>query len=560
MRLPALLAAVLASALAFPAPVPDSPGRWGRDYLRDWYARHPGDATLDGLHTHDHHLARFSPAALAGERRALDRFQRRLDAIRPADREAALELRLCRENVLERRLELDELRAWERDPQVYANEVTNGLLWLAEYPTDRPRTRLAAVMARERELPRLLREARANLRNPPPVFVKVGEQAFQGLLPLLEHDLPAAFQGLGGDAFRRTTASAAAAVRSFLAWLRTDLEPRAQGAFALGPELFARHLRWAEGVDTPVQDLLDLAERELAVQEARFREQAGRVAPGEGPGAAWARIQADHPAAGALVAEAASQLETLEAFVRARQLMTIPPHEPLVTAPTPGALQGLFAAQYMVGPFEPVALPARYYLTLPGPDFTPAEQEEHLREFTRPILWNTSIHEAIPGHFLQGLHTRRLKDPLRTSSRFMNNTFVEGWAHYCEQLMVEAGFRPDDPAYPFAQTKDALLRLCRMVVGIRMHTRGMDLEEATRFFQAHGFMGEGPARTEAERGAYDPLYLYYTFGKLELLRLREDCRRKEGEAFSLLRFHDRILASGQVPLWFHRAVLLGEAP
>jgi uncharacterized protein (DUF885 family) len=437
-------------------------------------------------------------------------------------------------------------------------------MWLAIFPTASASHRLAALVARERDIPWLLLEAEANLENPPAVFVDIAGESFQGLQAFVGQELPKAFQGVGSahlqSAFRLSTARASAAIKGFQRWMELDLKPRAKGGFSLGADRYARLLRYKEGIALPLDQLEAMGEKELAAKEARFRELAQALDGTRTPLDVWAEQRRDHPTAEQLLPEAQRQVETLEAFVREKHLAAIPPHQPLVVAPTPAFLPGTFASQYMVGPYEAKAVPARYFVTLPDPSWSKTQTNEYLEEYSRMVLWNTSAHEAFPGHYLQGLYLRQIHSPFRVGGTFASDCMVEGWAHYCEQLMVEQGFMASDPRYELGQVKDALLRASRFLVSIRLHTGRMSLEEATRFFMEHALMAEGPARTEAERGTYEPTYLSYTYGKLELLRLREDLRIREGAAFSLSRFHENLLRTGQVPLWFLRAALLKEAP
>jgi len=548
------------------APAPARLQAWGRRYLRAWHRRHPGQASLDGVHDFDGRLASFSPASLREERRELDRFQGELDAIPESGLpfDARLDRRLAQDNLAWRRLELDELQPWRRNPMLYADEISNGLLWLALFPSSPAPHRLRALVARERAIPRLLREARQNLSNPPAVFVRVARESFEGLQGFVGRDLPAAFEGVGDPGLRRdfqaSTVQAGAALAEFLAWLDRDLAPRAKGDFALGAGRYARLLRTREGISLPLDQLEAMGERELAAKEARFRELARALDPKATPPDVWAAQRKDHPRPDELLPEARHQVEVLERFVREKGLAAIPPHQPLVVAPTPAFLPGTFASQYMAGPFEPKAVPARYFVTLPDPSWSPARTEEHLEEYSRRVLWNTSAHEAFPGHFLQGIYLNRIHSPFRAGGTFASDCMVEGWAHYCEQLMVEQGFMASDPRYELGQVKDALLRAARFIVSIRLHTGRMTLDGATHFFMDRALMAEGPARTEAERGTYEPTYLSYTYGKLELLRLREELRARQGAAFSLARFHEDLLRTGQVPPWFLRAALLKEEP
>jgi uncharacterized protein (DUF885 family) len=223
---------------------------------------------------------------------------------------------------------------------------------------------------------------------------------------------------------------------------------------------------------------------------------------------------------------------------------------------TPEFLRWGFAFMDSPGPFEQNATEAYYYVTPVDPGWSDEQKEEWLRRFNYPTLRDVSVHEAYPGHYVHFLHAARVQSPVRKT--FGSYSFVEGWAHYCEQMMVEEGYRSESPLLRFAQLSEALLRNCRYVVAIMMHTRRMTLEEGTRFFMENAFMEELPAQKEAIRGTFDPGYLNYTLGKLLLLKLREDLKAREGSKFSLKSFHDRVLALGYPPVPLVRAHLLGD--
>ncbi|HEY9232341.1 MAG TPA: DUF885 family protein, partial [Blastocatellia bacterium] len=184
------------------------------------------------------------------------------------------------------------------------------------------------------------------------------------------------------------------------------------------------------------------------------------------------------------------------------------------------------------------------------------QKEEYLASINYEQLWTTSIHEAYPGHYVQGVYLRQVASPVRKTSAIAPGSFVEGWAHYTEQMMIDEGFGNHDPKLKMGQLADALLRLCRFVVGIREHTEAMTVEQGTRFFMENAYMGETPSRIEAERGTFDPTYLVYTVGKLAILKMRDDYRRYRRQEFSLQEFHDHLLANGNAPLWVHRQLLM----
>jgi len=274
---------------------------------------------------------------------------------------------------------------------------------------------------------------------------------------------------------------------------------------------------------------------------------------------AWRAAKVSHPAAGTLVDVAKEQLEELLTFLRRQSIVTLPESEPVVVAPSPEFYRWAFASMWTPGPFETKASRAYYYLTDVLPSWPADRQEEHLRDFNLPTLWNISIHEVYPGHFVHYQYLRSVSSKVRKSTFFAPMSFVEGWAHYCEQMMVEAGFRKGDHAFKLGQLAEALVRLARMVVGIRLHCEDLSVEQGMRFFRDEAYLEEATARREAERGTFDPGYVTYSIGKLMMLKLRQDFKEQQDSKYSLRAFHDAVLAGGSAPFQAHRQLLLGNS-
>ncbi|HEX8558560.1 MAG TPA: DUF885 family protein, partial [Pyrinomonadaceae bacterium] len=463
-----------------------------------------------------------------------------------------------------RLLELEDVRMWRRDPDVYTRLVSAGvdnILKRAYAPVEQ---RLPAVLARERQIPRLLAEARQNLDNPPRVYTETAIAQAAGGVEFFERVVPQMFERAGGsrlDAARRAefheaNGQAAAALRSYRDWLERELLPRSNGDFALGAENYRRKLLYEEMVETPTAALLREGERQLRETQDQMRAVAEEVAPGRGVRAALQLLARERPTADGLVGEARSDLDRIRAFVRAEGILTPPARENLTVAETPEYARSLSSASLDApGAFERVADEGFYYVTPPDPAWTPQQQEEHLGRYNRYGLTVTSIHEAYPGHYYQLLKARGAS-PVRAA--LGSASFVEGWAHYCEQMMLDEGFGGNNPKLRLAQLDAALLRLCRYVVGLRLHTAGMTYPEAVEFFVREGYQPRTNAEREARRGTLDPTYLVYTLGKSEILRLREEWRRQLGDSFRLGDFHDRLLSYGMPPVKILRMAMLGE--
>lgn len=533
------------------------------EYLSYLYEIHPTSATFDGVHLHDDLLEDFSRSAVDGQTRELGAFARRLGAIDPSRLTDAerLERPVLEAHIGARLFELETVRSWERSPQLYADTLATSLASQAIFAYAPLAERARRVVSKLRQVPRLIQAARDNIKDPPGIFVKVGLESLRGTLKFINDDLPRAFGRLDdlhilGDLADAATA-AASAIEGYIEYLEKELAPRTKGSFRLGRNNFEQKLKLDEGVGLSADRLLDLAMRELAKTQEEFRRAASRLNGGD-PLAAWARAKAEHPAAGELVAVAQQQLDELVAFITRNNIVSVPAGEPVQVAPTPGFYRWTFASMWTPGPFEPKPMRAFYYITDVDPAWPAERQEEHLRDFSYGALWAISIHEAFPGHFLHYQHLRQVESKLRKSILFSSTACVEGWAHYCEQMMVEEGFRRSDPAVRLGQLAEALVRLCRFVVGIRLHCEDMSVEQGVRFFREEAFLEEASARREAERGTFDPSYIVYALGKLMILKLREDLEARQESKYSLRQFHDSLLGNGTVPLGLHRALMLGD--
>jgi hypothetical protein len=533
------------------------------EYLSYLYEVHPTNATFDGVHLHDDLLEDLGRHAIDAQIRELGALARRLAAIDPA-RLTDMERRerpALEANIRARLFELESVRTWERSPQHYSDILATSLAGQALFPYAPLPERARRVVSKLRQVNRLMQAARENIKDPPGIFVKVGLESLRGTLRFINDDLPRAFSRLDdlhilGDLADASTA-AAAAVESYIDYLERDLAPRTKGSFRLGQEKFEQKLRLDEGVALGAERLLDLAMRELRSTQDQFRRVASRVNGGD-PLAAWAKAKQDHPAAGELVPVAQRQLEELVDFINRNDIITIPEGEPVSVAPTPRFYRWTFASMWTPGPFEAKPMRAFYYITDVDPSWPAERQDEHLRDFSYGALWSISIHEVFPGHFLHYQHLRQVESKLRKSILFSSAAFVEGWAHYCEQMMIDEGFRRDDPSVRLGQLAEALIRLCRFVVGVRLHCEDMSVEQGVRFFKDEAFLEDVSARREAERGTFDPSYIVYSLGKLMVLKLREDYKSKAGAKYSLRQFHDTLLGNGTVPLWLHRALMLGD--
>jgi uncharacterized protein (DUF885 family) len=533
------------------------------DLLGFLHETHPTYATLDGVHAHDDLLEDLSRHAIDSEAHALAGYLRRLDeiqqdALTPTER---LEHRMLTANLQARMFDLEVVRPWERNPQFYSDLIASSLAGQTLFSHAPAPERARRVLSKLRQTPRLIQAARDNVKEPPGIFVKVGIETMRGALKFIDDELPRAFADLDdmhllGDLADAQT-EASQAVGSYIQELEAQGQ-KARASFRLGRDKFEQKLRLEEGITLPVDRLLSIALRELRATQEAFKMLAGRLNGGD-PLEAWAKTKAKHPAPGQLVTVGREQLDELSTFLERQSIITIPRGEEITVAPTPDFYRWSFASMWTPGPFEAKPSRAYYYLTDVDPAWPADRQEEHLRDYNFPTLWSISIHEVYPGHFLHYQHLRRVESKARKSIMFSPASFVEGWAHYCEQMMVEAGFGRREYSIQLGQLAEALVRLARFVVCIRLHAEDLSVEQGVRFFREEAFMEEASARREAERGTFDPTYLVYSIGKLMLLKLRQDVKQAQGKSFSLRTFHDTLLSNGTAPFWLHRQLMLGDA-
>ncbi|MBI3046818.1 MAG: DUF885 domain-containing protein [Acidobacteria bacterium] len=534
------------------------------DYLAYLYEVLPSQASVDGVHLHDDLLDDLSRSSIEAHVRALAGFGRRLQQIDPTILPPAeqVEHPIVAANIDARMYEIETVRSWERNPQLYANTLGISLAGQALFNHAPEEERARRVVSKLRQTARLVEAARENIRECPGIFLKIGLETWRGVQKFIETDLPRAFATLDDlhilADLADTSAEATHAIKSYVEYVENDLAPRAKASFRLGRETFEQKLKLEEGITLGADRLLAIALRELHEVQEEFRAVAGRM-NGRDPMSAWRQAKEEHPQPGQLVAVAQEQLKELETFLERQSIVSLTESEPVVVAPSPEFYRWAFASMWTPGPFEPKPSRAYYYLTDVDEGWPPERQQEHMRDFNFPTLWNISIHEVYPGHYLHYQHLRRVDSKVRKSILFAPASFVEGWAHYCEQMMVEAGFRRGDHTFKLGQLAEALVRLARFVVAIRLHCDDLSVEQGMRFFRDEAFLEETTARREAERGTFDPTYLVYSVGKLMMLKLRRDYEDSQGGRFSMRTFHDAVLAQGNAPFWAHRRLLLGHA-
>jgi uncharacterized protein (DUF885 family) len=524
-----------------------------RDYFNAQWKAHPTSATAAGVHTYDADLDDASAAAKTKEIARLKDTEARLRAIdgtqlSPMDRDDRDVLLGEIEGQL---LEDETVQLWRHDPGGYVNLLTYAAFGLIERDFAPLPDRMKNVIARENRVPAMLAEAKKNLVGMPPVFIDVALENLDGGISFLGKDVPAAFKNVNDHALQKqlagSTKAAVDAAKDFKAWLSAE-KSKAHGSFAIGRVNLQRLLA-SDLVDVPVEKVLAAGEAQLAKDHAAYLATEKLVDPNH-PAQALAEIEKDRPADTAqLLATARDGLKHLQSYIEQHRIVTLPSQMlPVVAETPPFARAVIFGQTDPSGPLETHATKAYYFITPPELTWPKARQEKLLAYWNRPLLQNLSVHEALPGHFTQYLFQRANPQWSLVRKMASSYTTTEGWAHYSEQMMLDEGLGNGDPKLRLAQLADALLRDCRLIASIKMHTGRMTLEQATDLMQTECVQSPAVAPGEAKRGTDDPGYYSYTLGKLEILKLRADMQKKEGKAFSITKFHDAFLNAGLVPV------------
>jgi uncharacterized protein (DUF885 family) len=535
-----------------------------RFYRVEWKFS-PTNATTTGVHDYDALLDSVTPEAIQAEIAHLHTTLKQLVQIDPAklSLDGQVDQHLLESNVETSLFQLEERPAWQRNPSYYSDIASGGAYGIMTRdfaPLDR---RLALVIAREKQVPALLAQGEKNLRPSiiAPITAKIGLLDAEGSVDFFTSDVPAAFASVKDKGLRAQFAAANAAAitafKGYAAFIKTQIVPQARGSYAIGTAAYVKLERLQNVEDIPLSKLLAIGQADLAKNRAAFIATARAIDPHKTPLEVVAIVQKDHPPADQLLSTAQSDLNTLVAFIKAKGIIDLPaaPLAKVVKTPSFQA-QTSFASMDSPGPLETKATEAYYNVTLPDPHWTAAQTEEHLRANNRAFLLTVSSHEAYPGHYTNYLFNKQSNLSLIRKLEW-NVAFGEGWAHYDEQMMVDEGLGNGDPKLRLLQLQQALWRDARFIIGIKEHTQGMSVDDATTFFMTNVFVPRVPAYREAIRGTGDPLYGYYTLGKLSILKLRADYQAKVGATYSLRAFHDALLSHGDPPLYYARKFLLG---
>jgi uncharacterized protein (DUF885 family) len=543
------------------------------EFIKGYFAARPLDGTSMGMHEYDGKISDFSRLALDAELSRLKRFEDRLQKfeLSKLSQRQSIDLRILQAGIRREIFQRETMAIYERNPMVYARAADVNIYIQRNFaPID---DRVHSIVLIESQIPNILIAARTNL-DPvlPKPYVELAIQIARGSADFLRKNLVEAVTDLKDEAIRsqflETNRKAASSLTEYAAWLEREKLPKATDDFALGEEKFSRMLKETELVDLPPDRILEIGMDQLRKEQKAFVDAARKVDGDKTPREIFKDVQNEHPTPEGLLADINKDLESIRKFVVTRKLVTIPSEVRARVKETPQYRRATsFASMDTPGAFEKRATDAYYYVTPPESEWPPAQKDEWLTAFNSYTADVVSIHEVYPGHYVQFLRLNA-SSATKVEKIFGSYAFVEGWAHYCEKLMIDEGYgtvaNPTEAdakraaKYRMAQADESLLRLCRLCVAIKMHTQKMTVDEATRFFQDNCYYEEKPARAEAMRGTFDPGYLNYTLGKLEILKLRDDYKAQEGGNFSAQKFHNELLNHGMPPIRLLRELMLKD--
>jgi uncharacterized protein (DUF885 family) len=550
------LVAILSIIIGAPLAAQPSTEQVDRFFDDAYFKFNPTTGTSSGFHQYDTLLEDYSKAAVEAQIRALHGAEKQFAAL-PEDPDRDLILNYIRATLLN----LEQVRPWEKNPDTYSSGVANSVFVIMSRAFAPAADRLQSVIARERQIPAVFEAARANLKNPPRVYTEVAIEQLPGIVSFFQNDVPAAFKQVTDPKlladFQKSNNIVIDALKRYQEYLKNEVLPRSHGDFRLGADVFRKKLLYEEMVDVPLDKLLAIGMSDLRRNQEAFKQTAAKIDPGKTAQQILDEATRDHPTPDHLLQAFRDVLGGLKDYIATKQIITVPsPVLPILEETPPFERALTEASMDTPGPYEKVAKEAFFNVTLPEASWTPKEVEEHMESFNRGTIISTAVHEAYPGHYVQFLWIQTISSKVR--KLLGANSNAEGWAHYCEQMMLDEGYGNGDLKLRLGQLQDALLRDARYIVGVQMHTGHMTYEQGIDFFVKEGYQTRTLGERETKRGTSDPTYLYYTLGKLEIMKLREDYKQKRGSAFKLEEFHDRFMRQGWPPIKIVRKALLGD--
>ncbi len=538
------------------------------DFLTGYLVTRPEQAVGLGLHAYDGKTTDYSKANLDKELARLKDFDQKLASFDTAGLSAKMfyDYRILRSAIKSEIFRFEDMAIFTQNPMTYAGAIDVSIYVKRNFET--LEERLKSIIAIENKAAEVFAAAKANLADSlAKPYIETAIEIAKGSVDFLGGDLVVALKDVKNDtltaAFKTANKTAIEQINAFADYLQKEKLPKAHTHYALGKEKYSKMLLYEENISMSPDDILAIGLTELRKEQDAFNQAAHIINPIKRPVDVYHDIQKEHPTADSLIPFARKKLEAIRQFLADKKIVTMPSQVMVHVEETPQYARATSTASMDTpGPFEEKATEAYYYITPVDPAWTAKQKEDWLHQFDVYTTDNVSIHEVYPGHYTQFLHLNA-SGATKIEKIFGSYAFVEGWAHYCEKMMADEGYGNNGDSitaakYRIAQSGDALLRLCRLCVSIKTHCQGISVDEGTKFFMDNWYQGDKPSRQEALRGTFDPGYLFYTLGKLQILKLRDDYQQQEGSKFSVQKFHDLILDNGMPSIRLLREILLTD--
>jgi len=538
------------------------------NYLTGFLAWRPANGVALGYHQYDGKVTDMGKESIGKELGRLKDFDQQLAATDTTLLSAKdfYDFRILRSAIKNEIFNFEDMGEFDRNPMTYAGAVDVSIYIKRNFaPLEE---RLKSIIAIEKNAANVFIAAKANLKDTlAKPYVETAIEIARGTADFLSGDLKIALKDVKNDSlmkvFNTVNKTAIASINNYATWLQKQKLPKANNKYAIGTISYKKMLLYSEGLTLEPEKILEIGLSELKKEQAVFNAAAKTINPTKKPIEVYQDLQKEHPTAENLIPEVRKNVEGIRKFLTDKNIVSMPDSVNLKVTETPQYARATSTASNDdPGPFEKKATEAFYYVTPVDAKWTAKQKEDWLRQFDYYTTDNITIHEAYPGHYTQFLHLNA-SSATKIEKIFGSYAFTEGWAHYCEKMMADEGYGHNGDTvkaakYRLTQSGDALLRLCRLCVSIKTHCQGMKLTDATKFFMANWYQGEKPSYQEALRGTFDPGYLFYTIGKLEILKLRADYEKQEGTNFSLKKFHDEVLNHGAPQLRLLREVMLKD--
>ncbi len=538
------------------------------EYIKGYLNWRPQSGVSLGLHEYDGKLPDYSKASIDEELKRLKYYDKMLSETDTASlsTNSYYDWKILRSGIKNEIFSFEDLKIYTKNPMTYAGAVDVNIYIKRNFaPIEQ---QIKSIIAIENKVPQFYENAKANLQDTLAIpHIQLAIEIARGSASFLENDLRVALKEVKNESlmkeFTAANKKAIAAINDYALFLEKEKLPKANNNYAIGKDNYQKMLLYGESITLTADKILAAGMEELQKEQASFNAAAKIINPNKKSIDVYNELQKEHPTAQSLIADAKKNTEAIRQFLIDHQIVTLPSEVRVKVEETPAFARATSTASMDTpGPFETKATEAYYYITPVDPKWTPKQQEDWLAQFNFYTTDVVSIHEAYPGHYTQFLHLNA-SDASKVRKIFGSYAFIEGWAHYTEKMLIDAGYGNSGDSikaakFRLAQSGEALLRICRLCVSIKTHCQGMNVEQATQFFMDNWYQGDKPSRQEALRGTYDPGYLFYTLGKLQILKLQEDYKKQEGVNYSLKKFNDAMLDNGMPPIQIMRELLLAD--